>query len=284
MGGSGAAREDRDSTAGASRALASVTFTLVGSARTARSAIGDSVIASWPHPLRTQTVPLGVTGARWQPGLCRPPSPSARRACMGQPGGHCTQPRGVLGGTLATRASTTTSAHSRRWIRILGRVTTRSRENASRLPRSTGEHRSGWRPLVEHAARWELRLVENRRRGPPPLAPRFTPLPEGHTTAGQEARRRMGPGGPTGLQNRVVPPCGGRKVRLLPFSAKIFSTRTALSTLESGAWRSTIRVVRALGRCRALTSFRTGSRAPRPRPARRRVRGSGTAVLRTGPD
>src|SRR5439155_10232219 len=32
-------------------------------------------------------------------------------------------------------------------------------------------------------------------------------------------RRRKGPGGPTGLQNRLVPPSGGRKVRLLPFSA-----------------------------------------------------------------
>ena len=36
----------------------------------------------------------------------------------------------------------------------------------------------------------------------------------------------MGPGGPTGLQNRVVPPRGGRKVRLLPFSANFQGFRT----------------------------------------------------------
>jgi hypothetical protein len=34
------------------------------------------------------------------------------------------------------------------------------------------------------------------------------------------SRRRMGPGGSPGLQNRVVSPQGGRKVRLLPFSAR----------------------------------------------------------------
>src|SRR5262245_40733846 len=41
------------------------------------------------------------------------------------------------------------------------------------------------------------------------------------------ARRRKGPGGLTGLQNRVVPPGAGWKVRLLPFSANLVNNRLA---------------------------------------------------------
>src|SRR5438128_11246986 len=43
--------------------------------------------------------------------------------------------------------------------------------------------------------------------------------PSGYVGRPAVERRRKGPGGPTGLQNRLVPPSGGRKVRLLPFSA-----------------------------------------------------------------
>src|SRR5262249_59668948 len=60
-------------------------------------------------------------------------------------------------------------------------------------------------------------LCSQRVRGPgePPLL--ASPLP----------RRRNRPGGWTGLQNRLVPPRAGRKVRLLPFSANSPWARSA---------------------------------------------------------
>src|SRR5207244_6180542 len=48
-----------------------------------------------------------------------------------------------------------------------------------------------------------------------------------HRRAVSPEWRRKGPGGPTGLQNRPVPPGGGRKVRLLPFSASLVPCQPA---------------------------------------------------------
>src|SRR3989442_5314951 len=58
-------------------------------------------------------------------------------------------------------------------------------------------------------------------------------------------RRRKGPGGPTGLQNRLVPPGGGRKVRLLPFSA-IRRSDTHLRAIHEAGERAHGRVIQRL--------------------------------------